>query len=220
MYFSMESVEVISGHIIALYGSKILSFTKNEINLDIHLERETEEGAVYIHTSKPGVSQLNGPQIEKKIDSKYLENNSEGISYRLETYRSLGTVSSSLKTQLRCYFVKKCVFQEDTTKLSGKDSSTVDMKLISDKVFLEKASANTLEIYQMIIKKVLDRSGPVIEVFDIENNPNQKRLVIGYKKGSCTSFFSSMSDLYHYYNLSTARKYVGNKTTLLFNSRT
>lgn len=66
MYFASESVESIANHIMALYGAKIFAYTKNDNGLDINLERETEEGAVYIHTSRPGVSQLYGPQHEKR----------------------------------------------------------------------------------------------------------------------------------------------------------
>ena len=51
---------------MALYGAKIFAYTKNENEFDINLERETEEGAVYIHTSRPGVSQSQGPQHERR----------------------------------------------------------------------------------------------------------------------------------------------------------
>lgn len=66
MYFMMESVEVVANHIMALYGAKLFAYIKNESALDVNLERETDDGAVYIHTSKPGVSQTGGPQHEKK----------------------------------------------------------------------------------------------------------------------------------------------------------
>ena len=67
MYFSLENVDTIANHILALYGAKIFAYTKHEEReLDINLERETEDGAVYIHTSRPGVSQLTGPQHERR----------------------------------------------------------------------------------------------------------------------------------------------------------
>lgn len=78
--------------------------------LDINLERETEDAAIYIHTSRPGVSQVNGPDHEKRIDAKYLDNSTRERAFRLETYRSQGTVSLANPTQLRCYFVAKCEF--------------------------------------------------------------------------------------------------------------
>jgi glutamate dehydrogenase len=51
---------------MALYGAKILAFTRHESVLDINLERETDDATVYIHSSKPGVSQTSGPKYEKR----------------------------------------------------------------------------------------------------------------------------------------------------------
>ena len=47
------------------------------------------------------------------IDTRYLDNSTKNKAYRLETYRSLGTVSSANPTQLRCYFVAKCEFVKE-----------------------------------------------------------------------------------------------------------
>lgn len=124
-------------------------------------------------------------------------------SYRLETYRSHGTVSSSLVSQLRCYFVHKCNF----VKSNPTPEEEANIRLVGDRTFLEKATENTLEIYQNIIKSVLARTGPVIEVFDLPNT-REKRLVIGYRQRSTSGFFSALSDLYHYYELYSTRKYV------------
>ena len=49
--------------------------------------------------------------------------------------------------------------------------------------------------------------GPVIEMFEIEGS-RERRLVIGYRQLTSTSFFSSLSDLYHFYGLTSSRKYV------------
>lgn len=54
---------------------------------------------------------------------------------------------------------------------------------------------------------VLERHGPVIELFQVENSI-EKRVVIGYKMGTTQHFFSALSDLYHFYSLYSARKYV------------
>ena len=66
MYFQQESIETIAQHIMALYGAKIFAYIKNEKSLNIHLERATETGAVYIHTSRPGVSDIAGPKYEQQ----------------------------------------------------------------------------------------------------------------------------------------------------------
>ncbi|CAJ0760437.1 7880_t:CDS:2 [Entrophospora sp. SA101] len=204
MYFSLESVESIANHILALYGAKIFAYTKNEQkDLDINLERETDDGAVYIHTSKPGVSQLQGPQHERRIDSRFLDVSTTSKAYRLESYRSHGSVSPSMSTQLRCYFLAKCDFV--TPEPTPEQES--DIRLVGDKTFLEKATGNTLEIYQSVMKLVLQRTGPVIEMFEVEGS-RERRLVIGYRQHSTQSFFSAMSDLYHFYELFSTRKYV------------
>lgn len=44
-------------------------------------------------------------------------------------------------------------------------------------------------------------------MFEIEAT-NEKRLVIGYRQRSTQNFFSALSDLYHYYDLYSTRKYV------------
>ncbi|RIA91793.1 Glutamate/Leucine/Phenylalanine/Valine dehydrogenase-domain-containing protein [Glomus cerebriforme] len=204
MYFSLENIDTIANHILALYGAKIYAYTKNEESeLDINLERETDEAAVYIHTSRPGVSQLNGPQHERRIDAKYLDASNATKAYRLESYRSNGNVSPSMNTQLRCYFVAKC----DFVKPNPSPEEETDIRLVGDRTFLEKATENTLEIYHNVMKAVLKRTGPVIEMFEVEGS-RERRLVIGYRQRSTQSFFSAMSDLYHFYELFSTRKYV------------
>ena len=107
-------------------------------------------------------------------------------AYRLETFRSLGQVSATASQQLRCYFVTKCNFsnQPASTRTDGK----TDIRTVSDKVFLEKATENTLEIYQNVMWSVESRYGPVIEVFEVEGT-RERRVVIGFKMNSTSHFF-------------------------------
>ncbi|CAB5139018.1 unnamed protein product [Rhizophagus irregularis] len=204
MYFTMENIDTIANHILALYGAKIYAYTKNQQSeLDINLERETDEAAVYIHTSRPGISQLTGPQHERRIDLNYLDVSNTTNAYRLESYRSHGNVTPSVNTQIRCYFVAKC----DFVKSNPSPDEETDIRLVGDRTFLEKATENTLEIYQNVMKAVLKRTGPVIEMFEVEGS-RERRLVIGYRQRSTQSFFSAMSDLYHFYELYSTRKYV------------
>jgi glutamate dehydrogenase len=201
-YFEQESIETISAHIMSLYSAKMFAYIKNQNALDINLERETDKGAVYIHSSQPGVSQLAGPQHEQRIDDKYLDGKASG-TFRLESFRSFGQGATA--TQLRCYFVSKCNF---TTPDPTPEQAT-DISLVSDTVFWEKATEHTKEIYSELMKSVLKRKGPVIEMFHVPNS-KEKRLVIGFKQRATQSLFSAMSDLYHYYDLYSTRKYVGN----------
>ncbi|KAI8373394.1 Glutamate/Leucine/Phenylalanine/Valine dehydrogenase-domain-containing protein [Choanephora cucurbitarum] len=201
-YFTLESVETISNHIMSLYGAKILAYTKNENVLDINLQKETEDAAVYIHSSEPGVSQVHGPQYERTIDEKFLDNSTPSEAYRVESYRSSSN-GGGLTSQIRSYFVTKCEF-ETTTPTPEQET---DIKQVADKNFLRKATDYTLKIYEDVMQNVLQRTGPVIEMYEVKGS-REKRLIIGYRQRSTKCFFSAVSDLYHYYDLYSTRKYV------------
>ncbi|KAL6304426.1 NAD-specific glutamate dehydrogenase [Sparassis latifolia] len=210
-YFQAESVDVISDHIIALFGAKVLAYTKHDPSqLVIDLEKidENGNGATFIHTSSPGKTATEGPgaSCENRIDALYLDNSTPRKAYRLETYRSQGLVSATASQQLRCYFITKCNFPASPPPSTRTDGKT-DIRTVSDPVFLEKASENTLEIYQNVMWNVETRYGPVIEVFEVEGS-RERRLVIGYKMSGTSKFFSALSNLYHFYSLYSARKYV------------
>ncbi|QRV92303.1 glutamate dehydrogenase (NAD+) [Ceratobasidium sp. AG-Ba] len=214
-YFANESVAIITDHILALFGAKIMAFTQHDANkLVIDLEQIAPDGerATFIHTSAPGVTSQDGPgaTCERRIDAEYLDGSSPEAAYRLETYRSGGSISATASQQLRCYFVSKCQFPPADAKTLVKDEEGVertDIRSVSDKSFLEKASDNTLEIYQRVMWNVEERFGPVIEMFEVEGT-RERRVVIGYRMGGTKHFFSALSDLYHFYGLYSARKYV------------
>ncbi|KAG8907902.1 NAD-dependent glutamate dehydrogenase [Tulasnella sp. 403] len=215
-YFSKESVDVISDHILALFGAKLLAYTKRDsaplvIDLEKMTEEEGKEGALFIHTSSPGRSASTGPgaKCERRIDALYLDNTTVSRAFRLETYRSSGSISSTASQQLRCYFVNRCSFPpapENNPKCLNAEGNT-DIHLVSDRSFLEKASDNTMEIYQNVMTNVETRDGPVIEMYEVEGS-RERRVVIGFKMGGTKNFFSALSDLYHFYGLYSARKYV------------
>ncbi|KAL7267904.1 NAD-dependent glutamate dehydrogenase [Rhizina undulata] len=201
LYFKSETAETIVNHILSLYAGKVAAFSRDDKRLEIRLDREAEDHAVYIDTSTPGVSVLSGPQYEQRIDEKYLNPSNPAKSYRVETFRSSSQMTTS-NQQLRCYFVYKCDFVNPTP-----EPNETDLAVISDKTFLEKVTPNTKAIYQSIVSSVIERTGPVIEMFEVEGT-REKRLVIGYKQGSAMGLFSALSDLYHYYGCTSARKYV------------
>jgi len=204
MYFQTNSVETIANHILALYSAKVSAFSRNAKSFEIKLNRETDESAAYILTARPGVSVVGGPQYEKRIDEKYLNNSTKSLAYRLETYCSPGPVSDNTENQLRCYFVKKCDFVKSDVP---ENLEEVDIKSVSDKTFLKKASQNILDIYQRLMNVVLTRTGPVIDVFDVEGS-REKRLVVAYRHKTTKNFFSKLSDTYHAWDLTSSRKYV------------
>ncbi|CEG82668.1 Putative Glutamate dehydrogenase [Rhizopus microsporus] len=146
-YFAVESVETIANHITALYGAKILAYTKNESVVDINLEKESEDSSVYIHSSPPGVSLLQGHQCEKRIDEKYLDLLGSSEAYRVESYRSNATAASGMSSQLRCYFVTKCQFNSPKPTADQER----DIYQVADQNFLKKATEYTRKIYQDVM---------------------------------------------------------------------
>ncbi len=207
MYFQTETVEAVVNHILSLYAAKVAAYARDDKRLEIRLDKEAADHAVYIDTSKPGVSVVDGPRYEQRIDEKYLNGSTSANSYRVETFRSAGILPGDKEQQLRCYFVYKCNFVNPNP---GPDETRLDM--IGEKTFLAKATNNTKEIYQEIIQSAVSRTGPVIEMFEIENR-RDKRLVVAYRQGSAMGMFSALSDLYHYYGVTSSRKYVGEFTS-------
>lgn len=201
LYFRSESVGSLVNHILSLYAAKVAAYSRDDKRLEIRLDREAEDHAVYIDTSTPGVSVLSGPRYEQQIDEKYLNSSNPERAYRVETFRSSSQLQNSLQ-QLRCYFVYKCDFVNPNPS-----PDETDLSVISDKAFLEKVTDNTKEVYQNIVNSVITRTGPVIEMFEVEDT-REKRLVIGYRQRSAVGLFSALSDLYHYYGVTSARKYV------------
>ncbi|SAM06454.1 hypothetical protein [Absidia glauca] len=204
-YFALETVETIANHIMSLYGAKITAFTNKDEMLDINLQKETEDSSVFIHTSLPGVSQVHGPENERRIDETYLDVSTPAKAYRVESYRSSAAVSSDQthSPPLRSYFVTKCQFATPEPT----PAQETDIHQVADQTFLKKATEHTLKIYSGIMCDVLQRTGPVIKMFEVQGS-RERRIIIGYRQRSTKGFFSAMSDLYHYYDLYSTRKYV------------
>ncbi|KAL8906861.1 MAG: hypothetical protein Q9207_001788 [Kuettlingeria erythrocarpa] len=202
MYFQTESVPAIVNHILSLYAGKVAAFARDDGKLEIRLDKEAADHAVYIDTSKPGVSVIDGPRYEQRIDEKYINGSVGDKSYRVESFRSASHLPGEKDQQLRCYFVYKCQFANPNP---GTEETNLD--IIGEKRFLQKATQNTRAIYQEVMNHAVTRTGPVIEMFEMEGS-REKRLVIAYKQGSAMGLFSALSDLYHYYGATSSRKYV------------
>lgn len=215
-YFIAETPQIIADHVLALYSAKLLATTKHDPSqLVIDLEKVTteedakqgaSEGAVFIHSSAAGISAKDGPgaTVEKRID-EYLDKSTPEKSYRVESYRSAGSISATTSQQLRCYFVSPCKFP--TTPAVVDAEGNTDIRSVSDSSFLERATPYTLDLYQKIMNECQRRYGPVIESFEMDDSREQ-RVVIAYKQGGTHKYFSALSDLYHFYGLYSARKYV------------
>jgi len=205
VYFQMEQADVIATHITSTYAAKIAAYARVDKREDIRLDMEATDHAIYIDTSVPGVSNLRGPRYENRLEDKYLDHTDTEKRFRVETFRSPSNLSgdaSSKGSSLRCYFVYQCQFVD-----ANPDPNETRLHLIGDRTFLTKATKNTKEIYQDIIKVAVSRFGPVIEVFDMEGS-EEKRLVVAFKARTARGLFSALSDLYHYYGVTSTRKYV------------
>lgn len=190
-----------------LYAAKLAALSREDKRQEIRLDMEAEDHAIYIDTSAPGKPALDGPRYEHRLEAKYLDGSDKSKKFRVETFRSPGSLNPAgdgehSKGRLRCYFVYQCQFPD-----ANPSPTETRLELISDRMFFRKATKNTKIVYQDIISIAVHRTGPVIEVFDIEGSP-EKRLVIAFRSRTAHGMFSALSDLYHYYGVTSSRKYV------------
>ncbi|KAI1354587.1 NAD-specific glutamate dehydrogenase-like protein [Xylaria sp. FL0043] len=204
VYFQMEKEEVIATIITSMYAAKVAAHSRLDRREEIQLDMEAVDHAIYIDTSVPGLSNIKGPRYENRLEAKYLDHTDPDKRFRVETFRSPVLLSNdeSSTTSLRCYFVYQCQFVD-----SRPAPDETRLEIISDRMFLTKATKNTKLIYHDIIKLAVSRTGPVIEVFDIEGS-EEKRLVVAFRSRTARGLFSALSDLYHYYGVTSSRKYV------------
>jgi glutamate dehydrogenase len=204
VYFQAETVEVISSHITSLYAAKVAAVSREDKREEIRLDMEAADHAIYIDTSEPGVSNSGGPRYEQRLEEKYLDGSIANKRFRVETFRSPGNLTGTptSKATMRCYFVYQCNFIDPNPSPMEKR-----LHVISDRMFLAKATKNTMLIYQDILEQAVGRTGPVIEYFDIEGS-KEKRLVVAFRQRTALGMFSALSDLYHYYGVTSSRKYV------------
>ncbi|PNY28567.1 NAD-specific glutamate dehydrogenase [Tolypocladium capitatum] len=204
-YFRIEAPDVIASQITSLYAAKVAAYSREDKREEIRLDMEANDHAIYIDTSEPGKGHVSGPRYESRLEAKYLDHQGK-TKYRVETFRSPAVIgaSPSSKATLRCYFVYQCQFKQTPEETDPKETN---IELISDSGFWQKATDNTKQIYQEIIELAVTRAGPVIEIFDIEGVA-EKRLVVAFRTRTARGMFSALSDLYHYYGVTSSRKYV------------
>ncbi|UKZ79031.1 glutamate dehydrogenase (NADP(+)) gdh1 [Trichoderma virens FT-333] len=205
VYFHIETPEVIANQITSLYAAKVAAHSREDKQEEIRLDMEANDHAIYIDTSEPGKGHVGGPRYESRLESKYLDHQGKS-KYRVETFRSPAAIGASpnSKATVRCYFVYQCHFKQSPESTDPKETR---IEVISDVGFWQKATANTKQVYQEIIELAVNRAGPVIEVFDIEGSA-EKRLVVAFRSRTARGIFSTLSDLYHYYGVTSSRKYV------------
>lgn len=203
VYFQLETTAVIADHITSLFAAKVAASSRQDKREEIRLDMEARDHAIYIDTSEPGKSAIGGPRFETRLESKYLDGDLTD-RFRVETFRSPGVLleKAGSKVSLRCYFVYQCQFVEPKA-----DPNETRLEVISDRMFLAKATDNTKQMYREIIEVAVSRTGPVIEVFDHAGS-QEKRLVVAFRSRTARGLFSGLSDLYHSYGITSSRKYV------------
>jgi glutamate dehydrogenase len=181
----------VSSNIHSLYAAKVAAYARDDKEIEIRLDKEAVDHAVYIDTSKPGISVVDGPRYEQRIDDKYLNSSINNTSYRVESFRSNSLLpGNSQESMLRCYFVYQCHFDANGENLENE----TNIDKVGDKRFLQKATENTKQLYQQLLEAAVKRTGPVIEYFDIYGQ-EEKRLVVAFKQGTGLGLFSALSDL-------------------------
>lgn len=196
MYFSTETAQEVVSHVHSLYAAKVAAYARDDKKLEIRLEKEAADHAVYIDTSKPGITSLEGSGFEGRLETKYLDGSRGLKSYRVESFRSPSKLpDGNEEASLRCYFVYQSVFKNQNPAVGE-----TRIEELGDERFLQKATKNTKDLYQHILDIAATRTGPVIDMYEIEGT-REKRLVVGFKQGSALGLFAALSDLYHYSTL-------------------
>ncbi|KAK3058129.1 NAD-dependent glutamate dehydrogenase [Extremus antarcticus] len=202
MYFSTETATDIVSHVHSLYAAKVAAYARDDKKMDIRLDKEAADHAVYIDTSLPGVTAIGGSKFEQRLEEKYLDGSRGLKSFRVESFRSPSQMPDGGDASLRCYFVYQSVFKNQNP---AADETSIDV--LGDQRFLQKATKNTKEIYQRLMERAVARHGPVLDMYEIAGT-REKRLIVGFKQGSALGLFAALSTLYHYYGLTSSRKYV------------
>lgn len=102
--------------------------------------------------------------LQYRIDELFLDKSTPELAYRLETFRSTGAISATASQQLRCYFITKCNFPAKPTQL--KEGERTDIRTVSDSAFLDRATKNTLDVYQkvrVVLYRIYEENSRVLD---------------------------------------------------------
>ncbi|GAM20879.1 hypothetical protein SAMD00019534_040540 [Acytostelium subglobosum LB1] len=206
-YFECTPSLVVAKHILSLYAAKMISHATGS-KLEIQLQSKTEGSATFITRSNPGKRDSPAMAIEQLIESQYFGEGNQSTKvdvnaphgFRLACYRTTGTVSVDAPIHLRLYHLTKPVFANSnvTSELE------TDLNKVGDLNFLARASKETKTIYSDIMSQAVHRLGPVIQHFPYKSNG--ARLVIAHRRGSTHSYWSAISELYHFHQMYATHK--------------
>ena len=190
-YFHTTPRPLIARHILSLYAAKILARTSGEA-VDLHLESETDEIAIYAcrEDAKTALA------IERRIEAKF-------PGHRLQSYQSRRSAhGDDPDARLRLYFLTPPCFEAE-----GVEADETEISRIGAKDFLDKATSGTKERYEAVVKQAVKQLGTVIDIFP-RPEKKTKQVVIAHRRGSTHSYFSAISLVLNSYGIYSRRKYV------------
>ena len=204
-YFREFSAEMIANHLTQLHAARLLAQVQvNEVP-SISVIQETKDRALYFCNSVAGVRVGPTQGVEARIDQNYLDRNGE--YFRVLSYRSLSPAFENSSLFLRLQFVERAVFPQN--------GEMRNLDAVSDKTFISRISSNTRLAYEDVMEKAKNSYAPVVRVLWDESTENpenpsaaEAKVIIAFQREFVGRFFSSLSALYHYYGLTTVRKYV------------
>jgi len=211
-YFKSVPSETIAEHITTLYGAKMINqATGSELALNLQQEKPT--GATYIVPSMPGQIVGNpSEQIEYRIEQEYLREGyippktklGENSAFRVQVYRTSGTISENSTVKLRMFFVQKSEFQKENVS----PDDPINLENIADRNFYATVTDHSKDALTEVLKAAQQQLGPVFRVVEENDDPNEIRILVAYRRGSTHSLFSGLTALYHYHGLRSSRKYI------------
>ena len=219
-YFRSMDPETIARHITGLYAAKLLNDASADPSpLNLRLVQEKPTGAMYIVPSLPNNRKKNPSEsIEYRIEQEYLQEGfylpkeelCDGGAYRVQVYRTWGTVSEDSDTKLRLFFVQKCNLPEYNQSDKSLNNGKIVLKDIADSRYVHASSEDSQKPLVEALEEAKNRLGPVVRIIEIPSDGKHEeiRMVVAYRHGSTHSFFSGITALYHSYGLHSTRKYI------------
>lgn len=166
------------------------------------------DSAAFFHTSNKG---LKGSWLEKELDEGFLDKPDERWS--LETYRSRGQIGDEYTGRMRCYFLNKLPAGQEDPEYAGGCVAVVCVRVcvladggVCARRYATRVSAVAREEFESMLKEMRGVRGLVIRSEVVADH--ECRISIAFKRRTTTKFFSSVSDLYHYYDLYSTFKYL------------
>lgn len=208
-YFERNSAEEIAEHIGSLYSAKALAHMSGA-GLELQLADRRKGKALFIVRSTPGSNNSPSARVEQRIDQDYLgegyrhtDDRREGEKrFRVECYRTRGTVAPNNSIHLRLYLLTELKFANPNA--GPKDLNFAE---IADATFLANTAEARQQVFYDLVAAAVNQLGPVIKVLDMADK-YEKNLLIAYRSGSTHSFFSAITHLYHSFGLYSTSKYV------------